>query len=884
MAFDVGAIVGRLELKKGQWDQSITKVRADQKSLSGLVLRNSQQFKQMGRSMTVAGMAIVGSIGLIVNAYGQFDKAMTESLAIMGDVSEDTRKEMAKTALEMSGKSVYAAKELGQAYFFLASAGMDAEQSIKALPIVTQFAQAGTFDLALATDLLTDAQTALGLSSKDAVENQKNLIRVSDVLVGANTLANASVKQFAESLTNKAAAAMSNVNKEVEEGVAVLAAYADKGIKGRIAGQRLTMMMNGLFDATRRNKGAWDAVNISLWDAEGQMRHTGDIIGDLEKLLGNMTPEMREAELATLGFNLKTKDSILTLLGSSEKIKQWTEDLKNMGGITKEVSDKQLRTLLNQFTILKNKITNAAISIGKTLGPALSSTIDKLKGTVGRIAEWIKAHPKLTEIIAKSTLAFGSLLLVLGPLMMMLPGLIAAGPLIGAGFTAMLGPVGLVIIALTALAGWTNHVINLSKKRTDAEINAMVKTAKGHAEMWELRRQLIANEIVTVEEWGEIYERHGRSHKRVMIAMAKSPEYAYIREELDKLKKKKEEAGKSDDDLTAKIRTNSEEVAKLMTDMVDEIMQATLEEYEYRIWAVQQTYEKRKALLQAEEADDEAFLLAKTALDAELNAIEKERTEKLQEEHNTRALMLFDAINKGFEAEKTAIEKVQDLHAGYTDTIMELTLTEKDYRLWMLDEWYVSELEKLGTSLEAKLALEKAYALKKGKIDADMVASQMSMFEKIGTASIIALGQSKAGAIAQAIMSTYAGAAKTIQMLGMPWAIPFVALTILTGMKQVAEIRATSIPSAQVGAFLTHPTVIEAGHGEEIISPVPMMRTVFKETLREEISRSMKIDLNFFGPIISTTGLSYREVDEMSEYFLEKMKDEVERYGDKLNG
>ena len=885
MAFDVGAIVGRLELRKDQWNQSVKQVKADQKSLSGLVLRNSQQFKQMGRTMTIAGTAVVGAVGLMVKSYATFDKAMTESLAIMGEISDVTREKMAQTALDMSSKSTFAAKELAQAYFFLASAGMDAEQSIKALPVVTKFAQAGTFDLATATDLLTDAQTALGLSSKNAVENQKNLIEVSDVLVKANTLANASVQQFSEALTNRAAAALVNVNKEMYEGVAVLAAYADKGVKGNIAGTRLAMMLNALDVAAMKNKKAWKENGIALFDANEEMRSIGDLIGDLEVKLGTMTTKQKSATLAALGFNVRTKASILTLMGSSEKIKQWEKDLKDAGGTTEEVSKKQLQTLVNQFTILKNKITNAAISVGKTLGPALSGLIEKLKGTVGRVAEWIKAHPKLTEVIAKSAVAFGGLLMVLGPLMMMLPGLIAAGPLIGAGFTAMLGPIGLVIIALTALAGWTNHIINLSKKRTDAEMDAMVSTAKGHAGMWALRKQLIANEIVTVEEWGEIYEKHGRSHKRVMIAMAKSPEYAYIREELDKLKEKKEEIEKSDDDLTEAIRENSDEVIKLTVTMVDEVMQATLGEYEYRIWAAKQTYEERKTLLEAEKADNQAFFLAKKALDTELGVIEKERTLKLQEEWNSRAIMLNDAINAGFETEKLALEKIRDLRAGYTDYIKELTLSEKDYKLWALDEWYAGELEKLGTNLESKALLEEAYALKKIEIDAKIAASQMSMFEKISTAAIMALGQSKAGAVAQAIMSTYAGAAKTLEMLGMPLAIPFIAMAIIQGFKQVKSIMDVSIPSAAQGAYLPAPALIEAGHGRmgEIILPLDKAPLAFKEMGGTTVEGA-KIDLNFYAPIISTTGLSKREIDRAAEYFIQKMKGEMSRFGGKLNG
>lgn len=877
MAFDVGAVVGRLELRKDQWEQSIKKVKEDQKSLSGLVLRNSQQFKKMGRTMTIAGTAVVGAVGLMVKAHATFDKAMTESLAIMGDISEATRKEMTRTALEMSGKSTFAAKELAKAYFFLASAGMDAEQSMKALPVVTQFAQAGAFDLAVATDLLTDAQTALGLSSKDAVENQKNLIRVSDVLVGANTLANASVKQFAEALTNKAAAALVNLNKEVEEGVAVLAAYADKGIKGQLAGRRLTMMLNGLFDATRRNKKAWDEAGISLFNADESMRDIADIIQSLEGYLGAMTVKQREAALAALGFNLRTKDSILTLMGSSEKIRGWTGDLKDMGGITKEVADKQLQTLINQFTILKNKITEAAIAVGETLGPALKDTIEKLKSTVGQVAEWIKEHPKLTEIIAKSAVAVGGLLMVLGPLMMILPGLIAAGPLIGAAFTAMLGPIGLVIISLTALAGWTNHVINLSKKRADAEMDAMVNTAKGHAEMWALRRKLISNEIVTVEEWGKIYERHGRSHKRVMIAMAKSPEYAYIREELDKLKKKKEEIEKSDDDLTTTLRENSEEIIELTTTMVDEIMKATLDEFEYRKWAAQTTYEERKALLEAEKADKEAFVLLERTLALELEGIDKDRTEKLKEGWAERGRAVTAGLLAWYNAEKITRENIQALHAEYADIVKEFTLSEKDYRLEILDEWYAAELIKLGTNLAAKAALEKAYTLKKTKIEKEYALTSTDIAMGIGSVLTTLAGKSKGLAIAGAVISTYAGAAKTLATMGMPLAIPWIAMAIAAGFKQVTAIKAQEIPSAEKGAYLPSPTIIEAGHGPmgEVI--LPLDRAPIGEM-------GAKIDFNFYAPIISTTGLLDRDMDEAAEYLLEKVKIEIERYGDKLNG
>jgi len=138
MAWEVGAIVAKLNLQKDQWDAAIKKVKADQKSFSGFVLKNSQQIKTLGRNLTIAGGIMVGFGVGAIKAFANFDKAMTESLAIMGDVSDSMRRKMTDAAKEMSTQTVYSAKELAQAYFFLASAGMDAAQSIGALPTVAK--------------------------------------------------------------------------------------------------------------------------------------------------------------------------------------------------------------------------------------------------------------------------------------------------------------------------------------------------------------------------------------------------------------------------------------------------------------------------------------------------------------------------------------------------------------------------------------------------------------------------------------------------------------------------------------------------------------------------------------------------------------------------
>lgn len=456
----VGELWVEFDARMDKFNRSITDA---QKAMQ----RVGKKMEKVGKSLTKSVTLPIIAIGAAsIKAFADFDKAITESLAIMGDVSDSMKKRMADVARTISEETTFSAKELAEAYYYLASAGMDAEQSVKALGDVARFAQAGAFDLATATDLLTDAQTALELSSKNAVKNQENLVRVSDVLVKANTLANASVQQFSEALTNRAAPALVQVNKSVEEGVAVLAAFADKGIKGQVAGMRFSMMLTNLETAARKNQDAFKKFNVSIYDSEGNMRKVADIIGDLEKALGNLPPKQRAAAMAQMGFNDRARQSIVTLLGSSEKIRQWEKDLKKAGGTTKQVADKQLKAFSNQMKLVWNSVVNLAASIGEQLGPALIGIVKAMKPLIKFAAGLVEKFSKLPGPVKTIAIAFFGLLAAVGPFLMIfgkiltiLPSIILAVKFLAAKFLilkavflALTGPIGIVVAAIAALA------------------------------------------------------------------------------------------------------------------------------------------------------------------------------------------------------------------------------------------------------------------------------------------------------------------------------------------------------------------------------------------------------------------------------------------------
>jgi TP901 family phage tail tape measure protein len=351
---------------------------------SAQVTLSSLASKAVATGKVVAG-AVAGLSMASVGLFARFDDAMVKSTAIMGNLSEETKRRMRDVAIALSKEGVQSAKELADSYFFLASAGLNAEQSIGALPVVQKFATAGAFDMAQATDLLTDAQSALGITSKDTATHLAYMTYVGDMLVKANVLANASVSQFSKAITNEAGAAMKNWNIQLDEGVAILAAYADQGTKSEEAGSSFGRLIRLLTQAYSENEKTWKEMKIELFDDEGFFRLTG-VIQDLERELGSLPPEAKAATLALLGFEARSQQVILPLLGASEKIREYNKELKNAAGTTQDVTDKQLTSFIAQWKMVWHSVTAAGIAIGAIVAEYLPPLAEFFK----RFAEWVQ--------------------------------------------------------------------------------------------------------------------------------------------------------------------------------------------------------------------------------------------------------------------------------------------------------------------------------------------------------------------------------------------------------------------------------------------------------------------------------------------------------------
>ncbi|KKN18574.1 hypothetical protein LCGC14_0954390 [marine sediment metagenome] len=415
MATAIGDLVIRLGAQTSQFDKRMRSARGQVRTMGPATARMGTMMAGGFATATAGVHALTASLmtlmGPLVGVYGamkllgggeMFGRKMRQSLAIMGDVSEVMRTDMRKAAIEVAKVTKFSAAETAEAYYFLTSAGLDAKQSIVALPAVATFAQAGMFDLSRATQLLTDSLAALGMKSKDPQENLANMVRLSDMLVKANTLADASTEQFAEALSGPIAGYMRAYNISLEEGVGLLALLAERGQKGAEASDAAMVLFRDIPRAVSMNSAAFKKYGITIDDGTDNMLDMVSVVRNLTKGLGSMGSMTLSAAMQEMGLTRSVRNVILKLFEGSGELHNFQEELKKAGGMAQEVADNQLTAIQKGSAKLGAEITKIGDALVLTFGPTAMATMS-------RFANFLTRLPRLFSMLSEGARAWGQM-------------------------------------------------------------------------------------------------------------------------------------------------------------------------------------------------------------------------------------------------------------------------------------------------------------------------------------------------------------------------------------------------------------------------------------------------------------------------------------------
>ena len=428
--------------------------------MSGQLDSVSSKMQNIGQQMTrVGGMMTAGItlpvIGLgreMFTTFADFESIMKE-LEVRTGASARAMEAMSEAAKEAGRTTMFSATEAGQALVELASSGSTASESMEMLDDVLNLATAGSLDLKTAADGVTDILAQFQLEAESATY-------VVDQLAAASGSSSATVQDMIDAFANAGPVA-NQFGLSVHETSAALALFAEAGVKGSEAGTQLRSMLLNMTRNTDTTKDAWEELGVSMFDSAGNMRAIDDVFKDINDAMEDlpMEDQIRLSQALAGTYGITGFNALLAADGIGE-MSEAILDSNNAAFMANEMMD----TMDGALAKLRAAWEGLMITLGELGSGAFVDFVDWLAEIINKLTVWIEQNPKL----AQGIMLFVAALATLGPILIILGSIISAiGTIAGALSALTLGPIGLMILAASALfLAWQTNLFGI---RTLAE-------------------------------------------------------------------------------------------------------------------------------------------------------------------------------------------------------------------------------------------------------------------------------------------------------------------------------------------------------------------------------------------------------------------------------
>ena len=406
-----------------------------------------------------------------INTAIDFETAMSQAAGALNKPM-DQMGELEKLATEMGTETVFSAQQAMQAITELAKGGLtEAEIQAGALKTTMDLAASSGMSLGDSANVVVQVMGAFELSANESAE-------AANALAGAAAASSTDVAPLTEALSQCSAVAH-NAGWDIQETSAVLAKFADAGIRGSDAGTSLKTMLMRLAAPTDKAAGLMKQYGINVRDSQGNMLGASELAELLQNKLGGLSSAERDAALAQIfGSDATRAATVMMNAGADglQKYKTATED--------QEAAQKIANSQMGAGERALETMHGAMDTVNKTIGEKFLPVVESVAEFVQNMCEKFEALPEPAQDII---VAVGAIIAIMGallPIILAVGGAITAGivtpmlPVIGiiAGVIATITAIILIIKNWGAISEWFGEVFK--------KVGDWIKETWGKVEKW----------------------------------------------------------------------------------------------------------------------------------------------------------------------------------------------------------------------------------------------------------------------------------------------------------------------------------------------------------------------------------------------------------------
>lgn len=381
-------------------------------------------------AMATGGASLYASKKFLAPGY-EFETGMSKVQALTRlDKNSDEYKALRGQARELGATTAFTANEVAQGQAFYAMAGFKPEQIQNAMKGTLSMSLAGDIDLATTADIGSNILTGFKLNSDE-------MNRVSDTLVATFTRSNTNLNMLGDTMKYVAPVA-SGLGVDLETAAVAAGKLGDAGIQGSMAGTSLRSILGRLAEPPKQAADALEKLGIKTRDAKGNLRELPEILTELDKKTKKMGTAQRAGYFKHIaGEEAFSALSVLTEQAGKGELQKMIAEVKAAKGEAQKVADTMTDNLDGDIKNLVSAWEDVGIQIFGGVDSPLRSISKSVTEIIGKVGEWTKRNPELTNTLTKIALALGVVLAVGGAITLML--------------AAMLGPMAMLKLSMSVL-------------------------------------------------------------------------------------------------------------------------------------------------------------------------------------------------------------------------------------------------------------------------------------------------------------------------------------------------------------------------------------------------------------------------------------------------